>query len=197
MITLQSLGLTIDDKAIFKDLCVSFLPSSIVCLKGKNGAGKTSLLKILAGIMQPSEGKILFNKGQFPLDILPKPYCTYIGHNLAIKKELSVLDNMIYWSSLFDSEMLINVAINYLKLGKIVDQRAGELSEGMRKKVSLARLILCPTKLWLLDEIDSNLDSDNRELLTRLIIAHADSGGYVFMATHSNLDIKTAVNFEL
>lgn len=197
MITLQSLGLEIDHKILFRDISMTFLPSSIVMLRGQNGAGKTSLLRIIAGLQQPSYGKILFSKKQYSFEQLAKPYCTYIGHNLALKNELSVLDNIKYWASLSKMMTLINIAIKYFQLEDILDVRSADLSAGMKKKVTMSRLILCPSKLWLLDEIDTNLDTANKELLTRLILSHANNGGCSFIASHDWTPVKTISTLNL
>jgi heme exporter protein A len=191
MITLQSLGLEIDKKILFRDISMTFLPSSIVMIRGKNGAGKTSLLRIMAGLQQPSHGKLLFGTKQHSFEQLAKPYCTYIGHTLALKNELSVFDNIKYWASLSKMTMLIGVTIKYFQLEGILDVRCADLSAGMKKKVAMSRLILWPSKLWLLDEIDTNLDATNKELLTKLILSHADSGGYSFIASHDWSPVKT------
>lgn len=197
MITLHNLSLKIANKLLFENLSLTFLPSAIVYIRGKNGAGKTSLLRIIANIQKATSGSVRFNKVQLPIEQLPLPYCTYIGHNLAVESGLTILENMEYWASLFGAEMLIPAALKYFALEDMIDSKCQELSEGMRKKVALTRLIICPSKLWLLDEIDTNLDDENQELLTRLITTHANNGGYVFIASHGQLPIKTAIQLNL
>jgi heme exporter protein A len=192
MLSLHSLGFSINEDELFKDVSMSFLPSSIVYLQGKNGAGKSSLLRMIAGIQTPTTGKITFSKESLPLLILKKPYCTYIGHRYAIKPELTVFENISFWSKLYNSETLINAAVIYFDLQNILNTRCLELSSGTQKRVALARLIACQSKLWLLDEVDTNLDSENKKKLLRLIASHADNGGIVFIASHSEPEIKTA-----
>ncbi|RTK93238.1 MAG: heme ABC exporter ATP-binding protein CcmA [Rickettsiales bacterium] len=192
MLSLQLLGFFIDEKSIFQNISISFLPCSIIHLKGKNGSGKTSLLRMLAGIQSPSSGTITFGKESLPISYLHKPYCTYIGHQLAIKQELTVLQNILYWAKLYDSEMLIGAALSYFQLQDVIDTKCFELSAGNQKKVALARLISCSSKLWLLDEVDTNLDSSNKEILLNLILTHANNGGIVIFASHNDLQFKTA-----
>jgi len=192
MLSLHSLGFILDERELYRNISMSFLPSSIVYLKGKNGAGKTSLLRMLAGIQAPSEGKITFSKESLPISQLAKPFCTYIGHHFALKPELTVLENLEVWAKIYDSFELINASIVYFGLQDFIHTKCYELSAGNQKKVALARLLCCPSKLWLLDEVDSNLDSDNKKLLLNMIVSHADNGGLVFMTSHNPPEIKSA-----
>lgn len=171
---------------------MSFLPSSIVYVRGENGCGKTSLLRIIAAIQKPTGGRVTFGINSKPVFTLNKPHCTYIGHHLGIKQELSVFENIKFWSEIFDSPELISASITYFSLEEILDKKCYELSAGNKKKVALSRLILCPSKLWLLDEVDSNLDQSNKELLLNLIVSHANNGGIAFIASHNPPPIKTA-----
>ncbi|MBN8511520.1 MAG: heme ABC exporter ATP-binding protein CcmA [Rickettsiales bacterium] len=192
MLSLHSLGLSINGKSIFKNLSVTLLPSSILYLQGDNGAGKTSLLRMLAGIQKPSSGKITIGKDQTPLRYIRKPYCNYIGHQFAIKPELSVYENISFFSKLYGTETLLNAAITYMGLERKLDSKCYLLSAGNQKKVAIARLLACRSKLWLLDEADSNLDQETKNKLLHLIISHADSGGIVVITTHSTPEIKSA-----
>jgi heme exporter protein A len=197
MLSLQSLSFTAQDQKVFEDISLTLLPSSIIYLKGKNGSGKTSLLRMLAGIQKPTSGTITYGKESTPITKFTKPYCTYIGHKIGLKQELSILDNLEYWAQLYNAEELINVAIAYFQLQNHIKRKSYELSAGNQKKVALAKLILCPSKLWLLDEIDTNLDETNKKLLLNLLVSHADNGGIVFISSHNKPEIKTALTINL
>ena len=192
MLSLHSLAFTVQDKVLFKNISMSFLPSSIIYLQGKNGSGKTSFLRMIAGIQKPTKGSIKFGTKSIAVDMCDKPYCTYIGHHLGIKLELTVFENMKFWSKIYDSQELIDASVAYFSLQEAMDQKCYELSAGNRKKLALTRLMICPSKLWLLDEVDSNLDSNNRQLLLNLIVSHANNGGMTFIASHNDSAIKTA-----
>lgn len=197
MLSLQSLGFIAQDQKIFQDISMTLLPSSIVYLKGKNGSGKTSLLRMLAGIQKPTKGSITFGKESIPIDKFDKPYCTYIGHKNGLKQELSVIDNLKYWAQLYNAEELVDAAIIYFQLQEHAYKKCYELSAGIQKKVALAKLITCQSKFWLLDEIDTNLDEANKKLLINLIVTQADSGGIVFVSSHNEPEIKTALTINM
>ncbi|MDP4832841.1 MAG: heme ABC exporter ATP-binding protein CcmA [Rickettsiaceae bacterium] len=192
MLSLHSLSFALENKIFYQNISMTILPSSIVYIQGKNGAGKTAFLRMLAGIQHPSAGKITFSKDSLPIAQLTKPYCTYIGHRFSIKLELTVLENIEFWAKIYDSEQLVSAAIVYFSLQDLVHKKCYELSAGNQKKVALARLLACQSKLWLLDEVDSNLDATNKQLLLNLIISHADNGGIVFITSHTPPDIKSA-----
>ena len=192
MISFNALALNIPGKDLFKTLSLSILPSAIIYLHSPNGSGKTSLLRMIAGIQKPSKGKITFGKDNITIDAMPKPYCTYIGHNTALKLDLTILENIKFWANISGTMELIDAAIHYFQLQKLLSCKAYELSAGERKKVALTRLITCPSQLWLLDEVDVNLDKKNQDLLNNLIITKADSGGIIFLTTHNMPAIKTA-----
>lgn len=192
MLSLHSLGLVIEERELYKNISMTFLPSSIVYIQGHNGSGKTSLLRMIAGIQAPSEGKITFSKDSSPMTNLTKPYCTYIGHKFGVKPELTVLENLEVWAKIYNSEELVYASIVYFSLQGLEDTKCYELSAGNQKKVALARLLCCRSKLWLLDEVDSNLDKKNKQLLLNMIVSHADNGGIVFMTSHNALEIKSA-----
>jgi len=159
---------------------------------GKNGSGKTSLLRAAAGIARISSGNIYFKKNN--IYDLPKPYCTYIGHNLGIKQELTVFENLKYYSSFYNSLEALEASIHYFKLQKIMDKKCYELSSGTQKRVALSKLLSCKSNLWLLDEVETNLDAENKYLLNNLIISKANSGGIILISSHDAPTIKTSQN---
>lgn len=197
MLSLQSLSFIAQDQKIFQDISLTLFPSSIVYLKGKNGSGKTSLLRMLAGIQKPTSGDITYGKESIPINKFDKPFCTYIGHKTGLKQELSVIDNLKYWAQLYNAEELVDAAIIYFQLQEHAYKKCYELSAGNHKKVALAKLITCQSKFWLLDEVDTNLDDANKKLLINLIVSQADSGGIVFISSHNEPEIKTALTINM
>ena len=118
MLCLDKLKCTANGEDLFSSVSVSLLPSSIMYILGKNGSGKTSLLRAVAGIARISSGNIYFKKNN--IYDLPKPYCTYIGHNLGLKQELTVFENLKYYSSFYNSLEALEASIHYFKLQDII-----------------------------------------------------------------------------
>lgn len=191
MLSLENLELTVDGEKIFSGLSAKFAPTTITFLQGHNGSGKTSLLRMLAGIQKPSVGKITFGEENVSISDLNRPYALYIGHHTGLKLELSVLDNVLSWARFYGSEETVDPALHYFSLHELAGAKCYELSAGNRQKVALARLLACHSHIWLLDEVDQNLDSNNRDLLDKLIVSKADTGGIIIMTTHTKPRIES------
>lgn len=203
MLTLDKINYSKNQKKILCNLGFSIGLGTCLAIKGKNGSGKSSLLKIIAGLasLNSSEnsGEILWNreniskiKDEFYSDI------QYLGHNNFLKKNLSVFDNLLFYASLKNSEILLPAALRYFLLDEIIDQKVGKLSEGWQKRVMLAKLLCCPATIWLLDEPTVNLDAQGKELLFNLVNTRIKENGIVIIATHDDLfsPISTTINLE-
>ena len=195
MLSFHQLKFNIYQKQLFDNLSITFLDSAITYIKGANGCGKTALLRMVAGIMQPSNGNIFYKN--LNINNIAKPYCTYIGHNLGLKLEMTVFENLKFWSEIYNSVETLDAAIHYFKLYDLLDEKCYTLSSGLQKVVALARLIACQSDLWLLDEVETNLSKENRDLLNNLIVVKANSGGIVLLSSHTENHIKSAQILQL
>ncbi len=151
-------------------------------LTGANGSGKTTLLRLLAGLVTPSEGQLARSVA-----------AAWVGHRLALKDDLDVLENLQLardFAGRTDADPLD--AARKAGLEMALDQPAGTLSAGQRKRCALARLLLSPAPLWLLDEPYANLDRDGVTLLDGLLADHVGAGGACVMSTHG--DLKPAID---
>jgi heme exporter protein A len=196
ILTIENLSLQYDKKQIFAPISLSLLPGSIVFLSGKNGSGKTSFLRMIAGIIAlQGEGRILIN--DIPISELPKPYLNFIEHQIAVLDHLTILENLEFWSVAYGSEIMIPSALSYFKLTEMMDQKSSELSAGNKKKVALARLACCDSDLWLLDEVEVNLDEENRALLYNMIAIKANNGGIVIISSHTKPPFENMISISL
>ena len=197
MLSLSSVCINTSESELIKNLSVTFLPSSIVYFRGKNGCGKTSLLRAIAGIKGISSGQITFGKNNIIPEDLVKPYCVYIGHKTGVKTELTVIENIEFWAKTYNSPELVSAAIFYFKLEDYIHTKCYALSAGQKQRVALAKLLACSSPIWLLDEVENNLDTNSRELLNNLIISKANNGGIIIASSHTEPLIKSALVIDL
>jgi len=167
---------------VFEPVTFELGVGSLLLITGSNGCGKTTLLKVLAGVLEPSEGKI--HKTQQPL---------YSGHFPAIKDDLTVEENIRFWMKFMGTRKagrmngLCEQVIEEIGLTAVALQEGRTLSAGQRKRCSLARLLFCDETVWLLDEPYSNLDPQGIAMLDGIVRAHLEGGGACVMTTHGSL----------
>lgn len=191
MLVLEDLSVELGERLILENVNITVFPGSLTFIKGPNGSGKTTLLKTIAGLIASSKGKIIYNETNILKDLQAYySYVNYIGHELAVKDELSIIDNIYFWANLRGTPELLRAAITYFRLNDIADELCGNLSAGLKKRVALSRLLGCYANIWLLDEPEVNLDEENIKLLRNLIDARVSQGGIVIIATHNIYDYK-------
>jgi heme exporter protein A len=185
------------DRLLFSDVNFSLAPGTFLQLTGPNGSGKTSLLRIICGLMNPESGAVLWQGAK--IGTLAEEYSqsiTYSGHRNAVKEELSSLENLRISSGLMGRAISREEAMKALARVGLAGREnlpARFLSEGQRRRSALARLITCNTKLWLLDEVLASLDHAAGELIEAIISEHLDRGGLAIVATHQELHIATGI----
>jgi heme exporter protein A len=182
------------ERLLFSDISFSVKPGGFLQLTGPNGSGKTSLLRIVCGLLTPERGEVRWQGA--PIRSLAEEYSrslTYIGHRNAVKEELNSLENLRISSGLAGFELTraqAKDALSRVGLGGRENLPARFLSEGQRRRSALARLITSSTLLWLLDEVLASLDQGAVSLIEAIIGDHLSKGGMAIVATHQELHIS-------
>ena len=186
------------DRALFEGLNLELAPGSVTWLRGRNGRGKTSLLRLLAGLSTPMAGS-LHIAGRTLREGGPgwRRQWLYIGHQNALKDDLSASEALRFLAALHGapcSQPEVEAALRRLGIFNRRHAPVRTLSQGQRRRVALARLVLqraCP--LWLLDEPFDALDTEGIAALNGVISQHAAAGGCVLLTSHQALTLHTPV----
>ena len=195
MLLVQNISLERLDKKIFENINFSLGTNKIVMLKGRNGSGKTSLLKSVLCILEPTSGS-MFWKGKPINKTLYDFYnnVTYISDKTSSVRQLTIANNIKIWKRIFLSKLdknQIDGILSNLNLTNLIDKKVNTLSLGEIKKLELLRLVLEEKKIWILDEPLNNLDSDTIEILAQTFEDHCDNGGSILFSTHQELQINS------
>lgn len=184
------------DRRLFSGLNFSLSPGTFLQLTGPNGSGKTSLLRIVCGLLAPAEGEVRWHGAN--IRSLGEDYFTftsYLGHRHGIKDELTGIENLRISNALNGieiSEPRARSVLATMGLGGRESLPVRLLSEGQRRRVALARLIVCGTTLWLLDEVLTSLDKTAIALIRSLIEEHLANGGIAIVATHQEFELNSS-----
>ena len=177
---------------LFENLSFELNSGEVLRISGQNGSGKTSLLKIIAGLNTPELGSIEFDQNQsnsetYQIETL------YLGHYAALSSELSCIENLEYLTKL-NTEILspnFHDALKEIGLENYEHEPAGNLSAGQKRRIALSLLFISQSKLWLLDEPFTALDSDGIKIIENQIEKHCANGGLCILTTHQDCNIKS------
>lgn len=180
------------DRVLFSQLSLQLSRGQLLQIQGKNGAGKSSLLRILAGLAQPDDGQLYYQAK--PLAQCLPAYCgnlCYIGHQSGVHEQLTALENLSFWRAASGLNSADDWALlAQLGLAGLEDVPCRMLSAGQQRRVSLARLWLTPASIWILDEPFTALDQSAIALLQQHMFDHLNQGGAIILTTHQSLTLK-------
>lgn len=190
-LTAERLACVRGDRRVFADLDFQVAAGEALVVEGANGAGKTSLLRLIAGFLSPASGGIVLNAdGAAIRDGEERGrHVGWLGHQDGIKPQLSVGEQLEFFMRLHGGRAAIVPALEQVGLARQRQLPCRYLSAGQKKRLGLARLMLSGRSLWLLDEPFAALDSAGRALAAELMMAHCAWGGIVVAATHDPLGI--------
>jgi heme exporter protein A len=175
-------------REVFSALDFSAASGEVLAVTGPNGSGKTSLLRIVAGLLTLAAGSIGLEDGEPDLTVAEQAH--YLGHRDAMKPALSVEENLAFWRDFLGGEQSsAATSLAAVGLDHAAHLPAGFLSAGQRRRLSIARLIAVRRPIWLLDEPTSALDLGGQKLFVALISDHLARGGLILAATHAPLGV--------
>lgn len=178
-------------RTVFSGLSFRLAGGEALLVTGRNGAGKSSLLRLIAGLVHKSAGRLALEGGEAEAPIAEQAH--YLGHSDAMKAALSVAENLQFWTSFLGADDAeIGPALEAVDLVPLATLPAGYLSAGQRRRLSIARLIAAPRPIWLLDEPTSALDAASQARLAKLMRQHLSGGGMIVAATHGAIGLDTA-----
>lgn len=181
------------DRELFSDLSFRLEKSQLMMLEGQNGSGKTTLLRALCGLYEPDEGEILWQGESIKKqDEVFQRELFYLGHLNAIKSDLTVLENLRFNTQLAGESVnddALMQALDTIGLFAFEDFPASQLSQGQKRRVALARLLVTKATLWILDEPFVALDVAAVALLQSIIAEHVEKGGMVILTTHQEVPL--------
>lgn len=191
MLEVKNLTAIRDERILFESLTFDIRAGELVQIEGRNGTGKTTLLRIIAGLGECESGEVLWQQNKIRDD--RESYhndLLFLGHHTGIKRELTALENLRFYmavhqqvveeSALFDALVKVGLA------GR-EDVPVAQLSAGQQRRVALARLWLSQKPLWILDEPLTAIDKQGVKVLEALFLNHAQQGGIVILTTHQDM----------
>lgn len=184
-----------DDRTLFENLSFHVEPGQVLLLEGRNGSGKTSLLRTLCAIRLPDAGKITWDgEDIFKLGPEYHAHTAYVGHKDGVKLDLTAVENLTMAKGLGDpnDDITIVEALAQVDLYGFEDVPARNLSAGQQRRLALARLLVTRAKLWILDEPFTSLDTHGIGVVEALFATHLANDGMIAVTSHHSVNLDTA-----
>jgi heme exporter protein A len=190
-LTAEKLACARGERRVFSDLNFDVRAGEVLVVEGVNGAGKTSLLRLIAGFLTPAFGSVIFDLENGPVSEGEERgrHVGWLGHQDGIKPQMAAGEQLEFFARLYAATAAVTPALEQVGLSRQREFPCRYLSAGQKKRLGLARLILSGRPLWLLDEPFAALDSAGRALAADLMRGHCAKGGIVVAATHDPLGL--------
>lgn len=191
----QNITVARGGQIFFSGIGFTLNPGEALVVSGPNGVGKSTLLRVLAGLLPDADGQVTIESGDYEA---AREACHYLGHRNGMKHELSVGENLIFWQRFMrtgnenkaPTHHDVSDATKAVGLAGLEHLPFGYLSAGQQRRMAMARLLLAYRPVWILDEPTAALDADSLTLFAGLVSVHLDSGGIAIVATHQPLGLK-------
>lgn len=180
-------------RLVFENLNFAVQAGDFVRLSGKNGSGKSTFLRCLAGFLPFQHGEFSYRHGDNDQPALNPDDFLLSGHQNGLKPNFTLRENAIFFAKLMTGSApvadTLDAAASIFGLGGLLDEPVQYFSSGQRHRAALMRFALAPRQIWLMDEPTVGLDTENRAALARLIVVHKARGGIIIAATHDPMDV--------
>lgn len=182
LVDIQNVSMSRGNNLLFQTLSFPVEPGEVIWIQGANGIGKTTLLRLIAGLSRPDAGDIIWrqNDRSCPASTV----VAYQGHKDAFKPQLTARQELKLWSQLYDYKENLEQVFEQVSLTERQALNTQSLSAGQRRRLAIARLLISQRPLWVMDEPAAAMDRAGRELIYKLITAQAQRGGAVILASH-------------
>jgi len=177
-------------RLVFRGLSFTIASGEALLVTGRNGAGKSSLLRMIAGLLRVGAGRLALEGGEPEAELGEQAH--YLGHLDALKPALTVAENLRFWAEFLGNRGEIAPALEAVDLAPLADLPAAYLSAGQRRRLSIARLVAVKRPIWLLDEPTSALDAASQARLAGLMRGHLSGNGLIVAATHGAIGLEGA-----
>ena len=194
ILSVEKLSCIRGERALFEDLSFELSNGQALHVRGMNGSGKTSLLRLLCGINQPEQGAINWNGISTNNNLNFFKCSVYIGHKDGLKNELSSIENLRVYQKVSTrttsaaDEQKLDACLAQLQILDCADLYTHQLSFGQRRRLTFARLLLNEFNLWILDEPFTGIDREGRALIEKLCEQHLNDGGLIVLTHHQSLE---------
>ncbi len=181
-------------REVFASVGFSVGNGEALMVTGRNGAGKSSLLRMVAGLVRIGGGRLALAGGNDEKTIPEQTH--YLGHQDALKPSLTVAENLGFWARYLGGD-IVHTALETVGLIAVAELPAAYLSAGQRRRLAIARLLTAARPIWLLDEPTAALDREGQTMLTGLMQEHLSGGGLIMAATHGSIGLDRSQELRL
>ncbi len=183
-----------DDRTLFTELNIDLKAGQILLVEGKNGSGKTSLLRILTGLSLPESGEVFWQGS--PISEVGADYyeqVNYVGHHDGIKRDLTCLENLRLVQAMGKPlPIKLDDALEKVNLYRFGENFVATLSAGQKRRLAMARLVVTEALLWIMDEPFTSLDKASMAMFQQLFEQHLEQGGIIVMTSHHDIEMPSS-----
>lgn len=196
ILSAQNLGCHRNHNTLFSDVSFELSAGQLLLIEGKNGVGKTTLLKIITQLRRADSGDLFWNKQNLNESTSKSNFAeqlAWLGHQNPLKEDLTALENLNILQQIRPAnELRLDKALSIMGLGNARNKKVKTFSAGMKRRLALASLLISNCKLWVLDEPQAALDKQGIALFEKLATEHLQNNGMIIMTSHHAINIDSS-----